>query len=278
MDRVSDIPVGSPPVPSGRHAAPSGWYRDPSDPNRERYWDGWQWSRNTRAAERLLGPPPGGPTGGAGYPYGQPSSGGSYPDPFAPGQSPAPYYATARLAGVAVTADGIPLASWWSRVLAVLIDSLIVAAIATIPSVGIYARLFRSVATIFSETMRAAQSGLPAPPTPTSADLISVSDQLTLTVITLVVGLAYHLAFVRWKAATPGKLICRLRIVPVDQGRNRAPLSWNTVIVRVAIWVLPGIYSLLLFFKLLDALFPLWQPNRQALHDLAARTQVVKLG
>ena len=27
-----------------------------------------------------------------------------------------------------------------------------------------------------------------------------------------------------------------------------------------------------------DALFPLWQPKRQALHDLAAKTQVVRRG
>ena len=45
---VSDIPIGSPPVPPGRHAAPGGWYPDPVDPAQERYWDGWQWSRNTR--------------------------------------------------------------------------------------------------------------------------------------------------------------------------------------------------------------------------------------
>src|SRR4028118_1050230 len=48
---MSDIPVGSPPVPPGRHAAPGGWYADPVDPARERYWDGWQWSRNTRPSE-----------------------------------------------------------------------------------------------------------------------------------------------------------------------------------------------------------------------------------
>ena len=50
-DVVSDIPVGSPPVPPGRHAAPGGWYPDPVDPAQERYWDGWQWSRNTRPRE-----------------------------------------------------------------------------------------------------------------------------------------------------------------------------------------------------------------------------------
>jgi uncharacterized RDD family membrane protein YckC len=42
--------------------------------------------------------------------------------------------------------------------------------------------------------------------------------------------------------------------------------------------VLPGINSLLALFTVVDALFPLWHPKRQALHDLAARTQVVRPG
>src|ERR687893_2334959 len=73
--QMSDIPVGSPPVPPGRHAAPGGWYADPVDPARERYWDGWQWSRNTRPRDVAPFPPPvppGGPPPGypaqAGYP------------------------------------------------------------------------------------------------------------------------------------------------------------------------------------------------------------------
>src|SRR6478736_5390805 len=48
---MSDIPVGSPVPPPGRHAAPGGWYPDPIDASQERYWDGWQWSRTTRPRE-----------------------------------------------------------------------------------------------------------------------------------------------------------------------------------------------------------------------------------
>jgi len=39
----------------------------------------------------------------------------------------------------------------------------------------------------------------------------------------------------------------------------------------------PGALGLLVVFKLIDALFPLWHPKRQTLHDLAAHTQVVFL-
>ena len=82
--------------------------------------------------------------------------------------------------------------------------------------------------------------------------------------------------FLRWKAATPGKLICGLRVVPVDHGHNREPLSWNSITIRVAIWMLPTVNGLLGVVRLIDGLFPLWQPKRQALHDLAAKTQVIR--
>ena len=83
--------------------------------------------------------------------------------------------------------------------------------------------------------------------------------------------------FLRWKSATPGKLVCGLRVVPVDHGRYPGPLAWNTIVIRMAVWVLPNLSVYLVIFRLLDALFPLWQPKRQALHDLAAKTQVVKI-
>ncbi|MBA3528723.1 MAG: RDD family protein, partial [Propionibacteriaceae bacterium] len=207
--------------------------------------------------------------------YPQPYAGG-YPEQTPP--FPGGYRAPATGVPVAVTADGVPLAGWWWRVLAVIVDSFIVNAIAAIPSIGIYARLFDKLAEFFRTAMQAAQTGQPPPPSPAPTDLISASDQLILLMIGLAVALAYHLTFLRWKAATPGKLICRLRVVPVDQGRRLGPLPWNTILIRVGVWVLPGLHPLLLIFKLLDVLFPLWQPKRQALHDLAARTQVVRLG
>ena len=97
-----------------------------------------------------------------------------------------------------------------------------------------------------------------------------------MTSVTLVVGILYHAGFLRWKSATPGKLICGLRVVPVDHGRDPGPLAWNSIGIRAAVWVLPGISSFLALITLVDVLFPLWHPKRQALHDMAAKTQVVR--
>jgi uncharacterized RDD family membrane protein YckC len=42
--------------------------------------------------------------------------------------------------------------------------------------------------------------------------------------------------------------------------------------------VLPSINSFLSLITVVDVLFPLWHPKRQALHDMAAKTQVIRPG
>lgn len=274
---MSDIPVGSPPAPPGRHAAPGGWYPDPVDPAQERYWDGWQWSRTTRAREaaqptpqRPYGAEPQNPyaanpvSPGYGQPgYGQPGY----------GQSVAP---TSGRAQAAATADGVPLAGWWWRVLATLVDGLITSTAVAILGFSIYRSMVEALSGYLDSVFAAARAGAAAPPQINPNDLISAGDQALLAGLTLAVGLAYQVIFLRRRSATPGKILCGLRVVPVDQGRATGPLGWNAIIARSAIWVLPSINTFLGIFRLVDVLFPLFQPKRQALHDLAARTQVVR--
>ena len=201
---MSEIPIGSPPAPPGRHAAPSGWYPDPANGAQERYWDGWQWSRNIRPLTR----------------------------PAPPRMAP---YQPASFPG-ARTADGVPLAGWWWRVLAMLIDYLILAAVGAIALAPIYLQFIRAMSEAVAAAARAAQTGQPPPPLAAS-DLLSASDQLIVTVVTVAIALVYFLIFLRWKGATPGKLVCGLRVVPVDQG-----LSAFTALQR------KGIESKLLYF------------------------------
>jgi uncharacterized RDD family membrane protein YckC len=116
---------------------------------------------------------------------------------------------------------------------------------------------------------------LPQPPlAPT--DLVTASDQFTLALIGLAISVIYQVAFLRWRGATPGMLLCGLRVVPVDHGHSRDPLAWSSLLVRAFIWAAPNVYTLFVLVWLADVLFPLWHPKRQTLHDLAARTQVVK--
>ena len=298
MFLMSDIPVGSPPAPPGRHAAPGGWYPDPLDPTRERYWDGWQWSRTTRELEHPpLPPAPGLPGGHGPYAptgYGAPGQTNGYgygAGPGPQGYGPGPYGSApqgsvpngypARVPGVsrqaATTADGVPLAGWWWRALAGLIDALLVGIVSGLLTLPFYREIVNAVGAYWGEAYRAAQAGSTTPPpTPNFAALISGADQLWVVLVTLVVGLAYHLPLLRFRGATLGMAACRLRVVPVDEGRATGRLEWSRVVVRALLWVLPGALSLRIL-TIADVLLPLWHPKRQTLHDLAARTQVVRL-
>src|SRR3712207_2095615 len=130
----------------------------------------------------------------------------------------------------------------------------------------------------FLEAALDAQRAGAPPPAIGPYDLIPARDQLMFAAVSLGIGMVYHVAFLRWKGATPGKLSCGLRVVPVDSGRSRGPLPWQAACIRSAIWVLPAINGFVRVFTVLDVLFPLWQPKRQAIHDLAAQTQVVRPG
>ncbi|MGI8458022.1 MAG: RDD family protein [Propionibacteriaceae bacterium] len=308
---MSDIPIGSPPAPPGRHAAPGGWYPDPAQQGQERYWDGWQWSRTTRAAEGGAAPqgyrgPQSGPAqqpydqpqqpygqpqqpyGQPQQPYGQPQQPYGQPQqpwqqgyqqpgrgPQGSGQQPYGGQFGARSKQVA-TADQVPLAGWWWRALSVVIDSIIVGLVAALAALPIYLRLATTLAAYFREGMRLASQGL-QPPQPVPTDLISTQDQLIIALVSVGVGSLYYALFWRFKGASVGQLALGLRVVPVDQGRFGGKLGWGAVVLRSLVWTLPGLTTILLLFRLIDVVFPLWHPKRQTLHDLAAKTQVVKL-
>jgi uncharacterized RDD family membrane protein YckC len=290
---VSDIPIGTPPSPPGRHAAPGGWYPDPIDATQERYWDGWQWSRTTRPRElpttfgqQPLAGPPYGQVG-----YGQQAHSGQQPhvgqQPHSaqqPPQSngsgqPGAYRAAALGSGVQAgyTEDGVPLSGWWWRALAAFLDLIFLGILGGLLTLPFYRRMFEALATYFDQVVKAAQSGQAPPVQPDVTTLLNGTEQAAVLAIQLGLWLVYYITFVRWKSASPGQLICQLRIVPLDRGRSRERLPWATVIVRALVWSVPGaLGGYLLVLWIIDSLFPLWQPKRQALHDVAAKTQVIK--
>ncbi len=282
-----------------------GWYADPLDPSSERYWDGWQWSRTTRAREggppaAPAGPPAGSPPvpqGGPGPQPGQPPQGypqqpghpqqgyPGYPQQGYPGypQQSYPGYPppgqvqprTGRSGQASFTADGVRLAGWWWRALAALVDGLIVTLLVAAATLPLLLPMFGRMSAYFAEAMAAAERGLPQPALDQST-LMPAGDQLLLALATVTITFVYQALFLRWRGATPGKLLCGLRVVPVDQGRTSGGLDWRRAVSRALIWAAPGLNTLLGLFQIVDVLFPLWQPRRQAVHDLVAGTQVVR--
>ena len=178
----------------------------------------------------------------------------------------------------AYTADGVPLSGWWWRVLAAWLDWILVTVVVGVIGfgLGIYQRMVAGFTAYFNDVVKAAQAGQTTQPPITN--YVNTNDQLALVVIQVGVGLVYGALFLRWRSATPGMLICGLRVVPVDRGRSPDRLEWGSIVIRTLIWVLPALSGFLGLFQLLDGLFPLWQPKRQAIHDLAAKTQVTRPG
>ena len=183
----------------------------------ERYWDGWQWSRNTRPFEQTA---PGAGYGQAPYsPY--PAANGGGPNVRPPLGRPERVRVSVQ---ATTTADGVPLASWWWRALAVVIDNVIISAIVTIITFPVWQSLYAAWTSYFDAVLEAQRLGV-APPTMSVTELISGRNQLILTVATIGIGMLYHVGFLRWKSATPGKLLCGLRVVPVDHGHATGPLA-----------------------------------------------------
>jgi len=280
---------------------PAGWYPDPdpaqSLPDVQRYWDGQQWTEHVHAP---AGPPPAGqvPT----YPaQAAAEQQPTYPDQRAAGQSPAyPVQASTYPAqvdpaqgssaqgsggyaqapgGPATTPDGQQLASWWSRVGAYLLDSLIVKPIVVLLALPWVRQIVSSFGDLMSEAMRAAEAGDVGPdPAAMMTDL--AVPFLIFTLIGLAVNFVYHVGFLKWKAATPGKLVVGLR---VRLRETPGPLSWGTVLLR---WLgqfgygllgfIPVLGSILSIYPVVDSLWPLWDAKKQALHDKVAKTNVVR--
>lgn len=219
---------------------PPGWYADP-DPRApaggQRYWDGSQWTPHVH-----LGRP-------------------------APVQGPP------------TTADGVPLAGWWQRFGAYLLDSILTFVLGTLLSLPFLGEIVDALRDFLSESMEAARKGVPGP----SAFEIyqgHMSAFVAQALIGLLVVLTYHALCLRLRGATLGMSVAGIAVRRLE-GPGRLP--WGTVAMRVgtqygptAISVVPLVGTLAGLYVLIDGLWPLWDARRQALHDKAAGTQVVR--
>lgn len=165
------------------------------------------------------------------------------------------------------TEDGVPLAAWGLRLAARLIDTLVLLPFTLLLS---WNTIGGVVSHLLDVTRQQQVSG--------TFDPLAVYDQRTLrdvAVISLIglgLSLVYELAFLLWRAATPGKLLLGLR---VRRWRAGEPLSAAVVARR---WLgFQGLGQVLgAPWTLIDCLWPLWDRRRQALHDKVASTCVVR--
>ena len=228
--------------------APPGWYPDPGPiphgvPRGSRYWDGRRWTEHVARAG----------------------------------------HSQVAVARVRTTPDGEPLAGWWPRVGAPLLDSLILTPVLLLAGWPFLHRVWGGYMDFLGRAVRASQAGGP-PPDPTDVMNRFLWPLLGFAAISLAGNLVYNAGFLKWRQATPGKLIVGLRV----RLRERpGAMSWGTVVLRwlgqnwyalpvlVPLTVVPFLGSAVSFYPLLDDLWPLWDERNQAVHDKLARTNVV---
>lgn len=160
-----------------------------------------------------------------------------------------------------------PLAEWWKRAVAAIIDGVIV----SVPSYIIMAIFSLGVSRRAEDAFRID----PSTGQVTSVDggfFAGMFGGLIISfLIVTVLGIVYYVYF--WggeKGQTPGKMAMRVRVVDADTG---GPIGYGRAFVR---WIVIGVLWTLCYIPgIVDALFPLWDARRQTLHDKAAKSLVV---
>lgn len=175
------------------------------------------------------------------------------------------------------TPDGVVLAGWWKRVLARIIDSLIVTMVALPLTFSPLERITTIYSDYFRKAMDAAAASSTTVPAPPTAELLGPILQYSLTVLALY--LVYEIALLTMTGATLGKKIVGISVRLRDKP---GPPPLVTVLKRTAVKELGtlagsvpvvGIFGSI--FSLLNVLWPLWDSKRQAIHDKAGATNVV---
>ncbi|QIM23071.1 RDD family protein [Phycicoccus sp. HDW14] len=259
----------------------AGWYDDPDDPSQLRYFDGVVWSSHTTsrvsptAASSTIGHSPDvrpaaeRHQGEHGWQQGaaRPEAGS--------GWSSAPGASSVR-PGERRLPDGAVLAEWWRRLLARVVDAIIVNIVGGLLSLPFLGPLLDAFDTWFSAAL---EGGTGSQPDPAVIQAAVAEVALPVTLVGLAVALVYEVGFLVWRSATPGKMLLGTVVRPVEAA---GPVTLPVALRRQAIKVVSELLSLNALLGLagflLSVVDPAWllrDPRRQTLHDKVAETVVV---
>lgn len=183
------------------------------------------------------------------------------PPPPPPGYQPYGY-GTPPQAAPNTDAFGRPLAEWWKRFVALLIDGFLLA----VPTVVIFGIL------------GAGAFGAASNANDTNAfeDLFGAS-MFAASTLGAIFSLAYYaLLDGSDRGQTLGKMALKIQVRDEATG---GPIGYGRGFVRHILQSVAGFMSCFGgIFILVDGLFPLWDPKRQTIHDKLAKTVVIDIG
>jgi uncharacterized RDD family membrane protein YckC len=145
--------------------------------------------------------------------------------------------------------QGYVLSGWWRRVGAWLIDGFVVSVIGVV-------LLFTFVDQVGSPT-------------------VEWWDAIGSAALS---ALAYYPLLMRaTNGRTLGKLATRIRVVRTDhEPMSLGRAAWREVVIKTV--VITGVPYLGVLLDLADGLWPLWDAQNRAIHDMLAGTRVVRAG
>lgn len=161
--------------------------------------------------------------------------------------------------------SGRATTEWWKRLVAIILDSLIVG----IPSNIIGALLFGSLFAANPGGFDLETGQYTAPSGGFIAGILAAQGAFLLAAIIL--SAAYFIYFHGSSGQTLGKKVMKIRVVDDTTGGS---INYATAFKR---WLIPGLVSSFTcgILGIVDGLWPLFDARRQALHDKVADTQVI---
>jgi uncharacterized RDD family membrane protein YckC len=177
---------------------------------------------------------------------------------------------------VATTPDGQPLAGYWQRVGAYIIDGIIQFVLLMLLGGWL---AFKGFEPVWDEFVAAMESGDSAAFDTITADNLNLGYILAFGIVAAVITFAYSVFFLSRTGATPGKMALgisvrrrdRPGVLSVGDAAKRTSLQAALSLLS-NIPLLGNLFSLV---ALADLLWPAWDQRKQALHDKIAGTNVV---
>lgn len=253
-----------------------GWYDDPEDAENLRYFDGIVWTSNTvprRVERQVPATPVGGPAAPA--PASHPGSSGWGHPPANPNDPWAAH--RGRQVSGPVTGDGVPLAGYGQRVLAYIVDWILTWLLIAIAGAYWLIPMSQELGDQMAAALESGDTQWTASPEFTETVM---QYAVPLTLVSVVVVLAYNAFFLTRFAATPGKMMVGISVRKVARpGRIGVGDALRRYVLQSATNIaglLPLIGIAALGVQVADLVWPLGDTRRQALHDKIADTVVVK--